>query len=261
MSATAPTRTATQAQPASRSWVRAWPLNRPAVVRATAGGALLLTVWSLIGLAYVHLLDDGATGDADRRASEWFAQRRTETWNSLTNYGSMISDTLTKVILIAVVGGIMILVWRRWHDGVFLASVVILEASVFALSSFIVDRDRPPVEQLDAIPPSGSFPSGHTAAAVAFYGGVYVVSRWHTRNRWVRGVLLAVAICAPIIVAASRVFRGMHHLSDVVAGALLGVASLIVMTAALRAGTAEIDRRSRDGAPSPEHTRSLEMIR
>ena len=131
-------------------------------------------------------LDDGPVGDADRDVARWLEDHRTPTWNTLTDYGSMLSDTLVKVILVAVVGGAMVIVWRRWHDGVFLAVVVSLEATVFVITSFIVDRDRPPVEQLDAIPPSGSFPSGHTGAAVAFYGGVFVVMCWHTRNRVVR---------------------------------------------------------------------------
>lgn len=250
---------ATDAATTERSWVKAWPLNRPAAVRATVWGVVLVAIWSSAGLLYLALLDDGPVGDADRRISVWFAERRTDTWNDWTNYGSMLSDTLTKVILIVVVGSVMIVVWRRWHDGVFLATAVILESSVFAISSLIVDRDRPPVEQIDSIPPSGSFPSGHTAASVAFYGGVYIVARWHTRNRAVRGVLLTVAIVVPLIVAASRVFRGMHHLIDVVAGLALGWAALAVVCSALATGAAELDRRSRDGRPFPNQTRTLDL--
>ena len=138
----------------------------------------------------------------------------------------MLSDTLVKVILVAIVGGAMVLVWRRWHDGVFLALVVALEATIFVIASFIVDRDRPPVDQLDPPAPSGSFPSGHTAAAVAFYGGLFVVVCWHTRNRIVRAIFAVIAVAAPLIVGLSRAWRGMHHPLDVLAGLLLGLAAL-----------------------------------
>ena len=141
----------------------------------------------------------------------------------------MMSDTLVKVALLAVVGTTMVVVWRRWHDGTFLALAVIVESTVFAVVQ-PDRRPRPPAgEQLDSIPPSGSFPSGHTAAAVAFYGGLYVVVRWHTRRRGVRALFLAIGIVVPLIVATSRVARGMHHLIDVIAGLALGVATLLVL--------------------------------
>jgi undecaprenyl-diphosphatase len=167
----------------------------------------------------------------------------------MTEIGSMLSDTLVKVILVAVVGGAMVLVWRRWHDGVFLAVAVIVEATVFLFSSLVVGRDRPPVEPLDDPAPSGSFPSGHTAAAVAFYAGLFIVVSWHTRNRGVRLLFAAVAVVAPLIVGFSRVQRGMHHPIDVVAGIALGVASLFVVRAALARGVAEIDEVLGDRAP------------
>jgi undecaprenyl-diphosphatase len=238
-------------------WVRAWPLNKSAWRVLAIGGVLMLVVWSAVGLLYMQFLDEGVVGDADRDASRWLAERRTPTWNTWTEYGSMLSDTLVKVTLVAVAGAAMVLIWRRWHDGVFLAVTVSLEAAVFVLASFIVDRDRPPVEQLDAIPPSGSFPSGHSGAAVAFYGGLFVVVCWHTRNRLVRAVVGVVAVAAPLIVGASRAYRGMHHPIDVVAGLLLGVATILLVRAALVAGVDQIDRTASDEVP--ERVRHLDL--
>jgi membrane-associated phospholipid phosphatase len=241
-------------------WPKAWPVGKPALFVLAKGGALLLVVWTAVGLLYMQFLDDGPVGDADRDAARWLEDRRTETLNSLTHYGSMLADTLVKVILVAVVGGAMVIIWRRWHDGVFLAVVVALEAAVFVITSFIVDRDRPPVRQLDAIPPSGSFPSGHTGAAVAFYAGVFVIVCWHTRNRVVRAVFMVIAVAAPLIVGVSRAYRGMHHPIDVAAGALLGLATVFVVRAAMAAGVDEIDRKAAAGrADVPERVRRLDL--
>jgi membrane-associated phospholipid phosphatase len=52
---------------------------------------------------------------------------------------------------------------------------------------------------------------------------------WHTRNRIPRAIALTAAIILPPIVGASRLYRGMHHLSDVVAGAIIGIASLALV--------------------------------
>lgn len=203
------------------------------MVALVKGTAALLAIWTIAGLVLVNLLDDGPIGDADRAGAEWLERRRTPTWNSLSHVGSTLSETLVKVALVVVVGGAMVAIWRRWIDGVFLALVVIVEAAAFVISSFIVDRDRPPVEQLDPAAPSGSFPSGHAGAAVAFYTSLFVIVCWHTHNRAVRATFAVIGVIVPLIVAVSRVARGMHHPIDVAAGLALGVGSIIVVRAAV----------------------------
>jgi membrane-associated phospholipid phosphatase len=237
-------------------WLRAWPLSRRALVSLASGGALLLVVWTGVGLLYMWLLDDGPVGDADRWGARWLEAHRTPNWNTMSHYGSTMSDTLVKVILVAVVGGLMVLVWRRWHDGVFIAVALITEATVFLFSSLIVGRDRPPVEQLDPPAPSGSFPSGHVAAAVAFYGGVFLVVCWHTRNRWMRLPFGVVALAAPTVVGLSRAYRGMHHPIDVIAGILLGLAALYVARVAMTKGVEDIDR----AGDMPDRVRRLDLM-
>ena len=175
-------------------WVRSWPLSRSTLVPLATNVALLLAVTSSVGLLFMWYLDQGPVGDADRAVAEWLEDHRTENLNTLTHYGSMLSDTLVKVTLVVLAGGAAILIWRRWHDGVFIALAVIVESTVFVLASLIVGRDRPPVEQLDPPAPSGSFPSGHAAAAVAFYGAVFIVACWHTRSRLVRVIFFIVAV-------------------------------------------------------------------
>lgn len=78
---------------------------------------------------------------------------------------------------------------------------------------------------------SYSFPSGHTAAAVAFYGvlAAFLVSR--TRDRAKRAACVAVAIAAVTLVAFSRIYLGAHYLSDVVAAACSSTAWLVLCLA------------------------------
>lgn len=236
----------------SGNW--AWPVHKSSWSVLASGAALLIVVWSAVGLAYMALLDDGPVGDADRAGAQWMEERRTPAWNDASHVGSMLSDTLVKVVLVAIVGVVMLALWRRWHDAVFLVLVVSFEATVFVISSVVVGRERPPVERLDPAAPSGSFPSGHAAAAVAFYAGVFVVVCWHSRHRGVRIAFAVVAVVVPLIVAVSRVARGMHYPLDVIAGLLLGVASIVVVRAALAAGAGDLGE-SADRAP-PDHDRS-----
>lgn len=236
-----------------------WPWRKPAVLDLAKSFVLLLAVWSGAGLSYMWLLDDGPVGDLDRDISTWLEDHRTARLDSLAELGSSFSDTLIKVVLVALVGAVMVTVWRRWHDAAFLAVLLVFEASVFALTSFIVGRERPPIEQLEDAAPSGSFPSGHSAAAVAFYVGLYVVFAWHTRNRLVRTVFGVIAIAVPISVATARTYMGMHHATDVLAGMLLGVASIVAVRRALRIGVDDVGADAARGRDLPAHVTRLDL--
>lgn len=87
----------------------------------------------------------------------------------------------------------------------------------FALKP-IFDRARPfqvdaSITLIDTRPVTSSFPSGHTAMAVA---GAVAGSQLLSRSAWVWWPLAAV-------VAVSRVYLGVHWPSDVVAGAVVGL--------------------------------------
>jgi undecaprenyl-diphosphatase len=172
----------------------------------------------------------------------------------------MLADTYVKIGLISIVGIAAMIAWRRWHDALLLAGSVIIEATVFLFASLIVQRPRPEVEQLDPVPPTGSFPSGHTAAATAFYLALCVIVFWHTRRRWLRGLFVALAIVAPSVVGLCRIQRGMHHPIDVIAGAVLGVCAVQVMLHALRVGTARLGELAQhDDIDAPPQTLHLNM--
>jgi len=90
------------------------------------------------------------------------------------------------------------------------------------------------VPRLDQAPPTSSFPSGHTGAAIALYGCLAVILLRNVKPRWVAVSLAVLSCVVPIVVAASRVYRGMHYLTDVMAGALAsGIWLLVVLVVLL----------------------------
>jgi len=111
---------------------------------------------------------NGPVGTWDASVNRWFVAQRTTTLNSVSRVGSDLGATLT-IIGIAVVASIVLAIGRRWRELGFLVAALALEASVSLTSSIVVDRARPNVPRLDAAPPTASFPSGHTAAAIVLW--------------------------------------------------------------------------------------------
>ena len=91
-----------------------------------------------------------------------------------------------------------------------------------------------PTAAIIAIPDSYSFPSGHAVAASALYITLALASATGERRLRPRRVLVWGGVLIAVLVAWSRVYLGVHYLSDVVGGLLLGSAGAIAVSIALR---------------------------
>jgi undecaprenyl-diphosphatase len=202
--------------------------HRPAVVAIwliVAGFLVTAAVLVLMGLFITQGPLAGPIGRWDAHVSQWFVNHRTGTWNRVTVFGSGLG--MTEVIVgLELVALLVLAVIRRWRDAAFLFCAVTLEASVAFTTSIIVDRPRPDVIRLDDVPPTKSFPSGHTAAAIALYVGLAIILTPHVRHAAFRALIWLFAVLIPVFVGISRVYRGMHHATDVFGSVILGTLAL-----------------------------------
>jgi undecaprenyl-diphosphatase len=190
--------------------------HRPVV----AGGAVVIAGYVVmaalvigLGLIITKWLAGGPVGTWEDSVNRWFVEQRTTTLDSVSRAGSDLGATLT-IIGIAVVAGIVLAIGRHWRELGFLVAALTLEASVSLTSSLVVNRARPNVRRLDAAPPTSSFPSGHTAAAIAIYVGI------------------------------SRLYRGMHHPTDEMGSAAIAAGALLFALLACRTAGAVLHDRT-----------------
>jgi membrane-associated phospholipid phosphatase len=216
---------------------------------AVLAALLVATGWLLSKV--VH--DDGI-GRADSSLSRWLASNRTDGVSDVTRFTTMLADTITIAVLAVLTVAVAAWLWRRWREPMLVAVAVAGEVAIFLLVTSVVDRKRPPVGHMDEAPPTSSFPSGHTAAAVVMYGALAVLASERARSALVKWCFVALAVALPLLVASSRLYRGMHYLTDVLGGFLLGGAWLAVTVRGIRLGVAH--RRLRHGGPVSDALRS-----
>lgn len=216
----------------------ATPQVVPVVGRLIGAALVLLGVMVGIGQLLTHWLRNSAIVRWDGSVDRWFAQRRTPDWNALTKVATYAAETETVIVL--GLACFVLLRWRlgRWRESLFLAAGLIGELCIFLGTTWLVERHRPAVPRLDSAPPTSSFPSGHTAAAMTLYGGLAVIAWTAARAGWLRLLATALAVLVPTAVGLSRLYRGMHNPTDVLAGALLAACWLAV------AGTLVLHRRN-----------------
>ncbi len=207
--------------------------DRGRVVLRLVGGAVV--IWGLIcllGILLTHVIDTMPVHNADLGADQWLARHRTAFWNHATAVGTGMAQTLTVIGVTAVAVIVLRLVTKRWYEAIMLVTAIAGELVIFLAVTVIVPQRRPQVHRLDPAPTTSSYPSGHTAASIALYGCLAILILWLAGGRPATRAAAALLFCIPVFVAFSRVYRGMHYPSDVIAGALLGIAwlSLVVKT-------------------------------
>jgi membrane-associated phospholipid phosphatase len=208
--------------------------NRKVVAQRLVGGAVVLWgLLALIGLLVTRVVTSGRGQSWDGGVDVWVAARRTGFWNTVTMFGSGLANTSTAIAVTAV--AVVLLRWRlgRWYESWIVVAAIAGELLVFLAVTATVHRPRPPVTRLDVAPPTSSFPSGHTAAAIALYGCLAVLLMWVYGRRPATRVAAVVLFCIPVVVGLSRLYRGMHYPSDILVGALGGGLWLLLVITTL----------------------------
>lgn len=157
----------------------------------------------------------------DRAVVTFFSSIRTlsvtDVFIGVTELGS--TTTITGLLCITVT---ILVLYRNYAYAAGIVSTVLGAHLTHYLLKIYIERPRPPFA-VAAFPENGfSFPSGHTTAAMAFYGFcVYMLCTSSVPRVWKilgagAGVLLI------LLIGFSRIILGVHYPTDVFAGLVLG---------------------------------------
>ncbi len=179
------------------------------VIGSTAFGLILLMVRNHLGFADFDL-------SAARFAARHATPTATHVLRDITQFGGAVVLVPAAVVVCAI--------GSRHHGLVATAAFLTLtvggQFGVADLIKWIVDRARPDIDRLTGF--SGpSFPSGHATAAAACFAAFALVFGIG-RSARVQACLAAVAVGLAAAIACTRVFLGVHWLTDVIGGLALG---------------------------------------
>ncbi|MEK7644212.1 MAG: phosphatase PAP2 family protein [Patescibacteria group bacterium] len=129
------------------------------------------------------------------------------------------------IVLFLTLAGIVFWKRREFMSIVGLYIAVIGSEALTYLAKHRFARPRPVLAYY--LENSYSFPSGHATAAVAFYGflAYYFYCRQKTRGRKI--IVLISATVMILAIGFSRLYLGVHYLSDVLAGYAVGFLFLV----------------------------------
>jgi undecaprenyl-diphosphatase len=204
---------------------------RDIAVRALAPALVLFA--AIVGIGFLIMGPLGGL-PAENDLSKSVASGRTALLNSVTMVWSHIGNT--EIVIGVCVIATALLWWRtrQWWVAIVPAIAIALQATIFVIATAIIGRPRPEVSKLDPAPPTSSYPSGHVGASTALYLSFALLAAQRIERVWLRRLVIVVCAVIPILVAYARLYRGMHHLSDVLIGALNGIACALLAWTCLR---------------------------
>jgi undecaprenyl-diphosphatase len=190
-------------------------------------GAEILTGWVLtfgilyvLGYALTKFTPDTWFGRWDDGVPRWLQTFRTPGLDDLSHFWSKAGDTHAITLVALVFCPLALALWRQWRPVLFVVLAILGEVTLFLCAAAAVQRPRPPVEQMDGQMPTSSFPSGHIAATMCLWVAIALVVTGRVQAWW-RWIFVALAVIMPAGVALSRMYRGMHHPTDVLGAAVL----------------------------------------
>ncbi len=205
---------------AGHGWVAS--RNAAPVLVLVAGAAVVVA----LGNAFAEITDAVTDQDdltvVDRPVLQWLAQQHSDLLTriqiGITNLGSAVA-LIIMLTLAATVAAIRLRSWRP----VILTAVAAggIQLLVFTIK-VTIGRARPDPQGRLVEVTGFSFPSGHSASALACFGmlawlvGMAFANPVARATAWVAAALLTVAI------GASRAYLGVHYPSDIMGGWVLG---------------------------------------
>jgi|tagenome__1003787_1003787.scaffolds.fasta_scaffold20650994_2 membrane-associated phospholipid phosphatase len=230
-------------------------------IARTAGIVLLLLALDYLLLLGIGLLltktfkgDGWLTAENDINTD--LAHHRDKAWNDASFIGSGLGNTAAIVGALLVVAIGLAVAIKKLRPSMFLVVAVAGQALVFLCVQFAVKRPRPHVHRLDSGIPTSSYPSGHTGAATALFVGSALLVGWYVRKRWLRTLGITLFLVVPLVVAMSRLYRGAHHLTDVLAayvngGITLTIAAGLILARGPLARFCQLDGEATDPQEAP----------
>jgi undecaprenyl-diphosphatase len=228
-------------------------------VYAVVGIFIVLGTLTALAATWVFVQIAGDVREGETQAFDVAVLRYIETHQTPFLDRAMLEVTFmgTGLILMTIVLVSGMFLWLTKHKHSALLLIVATTGSILLnnLLKMGFDRPRPQLFEWGQHTVSSSFPSGHAMSAATVYMTVAYLAARLQRRRISRGLTLLAATTVVVLIAASRLYLGVHYPSDVAAGVVIGIAwaalAMAMLEATLLYGRRRSARIRASEAPTP----------
>jgi undecaprenyl-diphosphatase len=162
-------------------------------------------------------------------------------------------------MMVVAIASLFLWLTRHRHSAALLLVTTAVGIVINSMLKDVFHRTRPSIFSSGVEVFSSSFPSGHSMSAAIVYGTVAYLAARLQRHHWSRVLTAVIALALVLLIAASRIYLGVHYPSDTLAGMVIGFAWAGFCMATLEATQMVARRRAPQAledeapvAPAPE---------
>ena len=153
----------------------------------------------------------------------------------LAQLATHLGSTVVLIAVVVVAAVFLAVFHHRRRQALFLVTTAVLGVITNNIIKAVVGRSRPHFTNAVAHAFGKSFPSGHAMNSTVVYGSLLLLAWPRLRTLARRLTAASITVVLVVSIAASRVALGVHYVSDVVAGVVLGAAFVLASAAAFKA--------------------------
>ena len=247
--------------PRGAAWLvaRFDPTRDSGLALTASVAAAVAALWVFLGITQ-DVVAHEELARLDPTVHVWVLDHRAAWLTGFFRVTTWLGASAVTVPVLAVAAVLLARARRSWRPVVSIVVVYGAAVLAYALTKLAVHRHRPPAADWLTTAGGWSYPSGHAAQAMAAWGILALLLVRNTRGAG-RLALVGSAVMVPVVVAASRVYLGVHWLTDVLGGLALSVAILGVYNALRLGWHARQPHEPALGAEEPERKAEVETRR
>ncbi len=161
----------------------------------------------------------------DHAVLDWMQAHRTGVEDAIMlDITALGGRVLLSLVVLFTIG--LLLALRRYQTAAFVLAAVVSGMILVETVKLAIGRSRPELAARPAVvapPASASFPSGHSALSAVVYLTLALLVAGRMQGRRVRIYVITSSLVVTFLVGISRLYLGVHYLTDVAAGWLIGL--------------------------------------
>ncbi len=204
----------------------------PVAVIVIAGAALTTFAGdSFLDLAELVHSKSPALQQFDLRFHDWAVTERSPIATKIFVAATVIGSPVVLGIIVAFVA-VVLVVRHRYVWAIYLVATTGIGSLMLLELKRYFARARPDIAEALRRASGYSFPSGHSMGSAIVFGALGYLALRSQRTWRAKAAAMAAAVTFVITIAASRVYLGVHWISDVSAGVMIGAVWVTVATVA-----------------------------
>lgn len=184
---------------------------------------IILIISLLLFIILTYITFNNKINTIDQKVIDYILNIRednlTNTMMIITNISSAYALIVISILLLAII--------KNKKIPISISKNLIIVFIISQLFKIIIKRPRP--ININLVEASGfSYPSGHSMVSMAYFGLIAYLIYKNLNNKLAKIILIISLLITIILIGFSRIYLGVHYLSDVIAGFLLAIAYLTI---------------------------------